>query len=203
MSMNRKDGSVEDNMIFDDGMGDDPCTPAITVRKDGKQTNKSMNWKDGSVEDNMIIDDKVEYDLCTPTNRTRNNRGITDEITDRKDESLDDNLSSDSQTHRKVSRDPQSDTSSVIDDPRQGGRLKYSERKETESGISETSPTKEVTSNNVSSNIHTPAGRIRKDNEQQDEPNKQKEEIADPNMTVEDEKSYDCCNSAIIVSKDS
>ena len=158
--------------------------------------------KNGSGEDNMIIDNRMEHDSCAPTNRTRNDRKI-DETTDRKDESLDDNMSSDLQTHRKVSRDPRLDTSNVIDDPRQGGRLKYSERKETESGISETSPTKEVTGNNVSSNIRTPAGRIRKDNEQQDEPNKQKEEIADPNMTVEDEKSYDCCNSAIIVSKDS
>ena len=52
---------------------------------------------------------------------------------------------------RKVSRDDQSDKSSVFDDPRQGGRLKYSERKETESGISEMSPTNRVISNNMSS----------------------------------------------------
>ena len=128
---------------------------------------------------------------------------MTDGITDRKDESVDDNMGSDSQTHRKVSRDPQSDTSSVIDDPRQGGRLKYSERKETESGISDTSPTKEVTGNNVSSNIRTPAGRIRKDNEQQNETIKRKKELADPIMTVDDKMSYDPRNSAVTIRTDS
>ena len=92
-------------------------------------------------------------------------------------------------THRKVSRDPQSDTSSVIDDPRQGGRLKYSERKETESGISETSPTKEVTNNNMSSNIRTPA--VSKDSKQSDMSMNRKYKSVKDNMIFDDEKRHD------------
>ena len=110
---------------------------------------------------------------------------------------------SDSQTHKKVLGGPETDTLTVKDDPRLGARLKDSERKETKSGPSDTSPTKKVTGDNVSNDLRTPAGRIRKDNEQQDKTIKRKKELADPNMTVDDKMSYDPCTSAVTVSKDS
>ena len=61
----------------------------------------------------------------------------------------------------------------------------------------------EALDDNMSNDLRTPAGRIRKDNEQQDETMKRKEELADPNMTVDDKMSYDPCTSAVTVRKDS
>ena len=72
--MNPKERLVDDNMTIDDKMSYDPCTPAVTVRKDRKQTDKSINRKDGSVDDNMIVDDKMGYDPRTPAVTVRKDR---------------------------------------------------------------------------------------------------------------------------------
>ena len=85
-----------------------------------------------------------------PTNTTRKDKKRTDKAVDRKDGLIDDDMVSNPQTHRKLSGDHEINTSDVIDDPRRGARLNDSERKETKSGPTDTSPTKGVIDDNMS-----------------------------------------------------
>ena len=140
----------------------------MIVRRDHKQSDMSMNRKDGSAKDNMIFDDKIGFDPYNPANTNRRNNGTTDETSDKKDESIDDNMLSDSQDHEKESGDSESGTLCVSDDPRRGARLKDTERIETESGPSDTSPTEKASSDNVSNDHHTLADTSCKDNGQPD-----------------------------------
>ena len=56
MSMNRKDGSAEDNTIFNDKIGFDPYNPANTTRRNKGMTDETSDKRDESIEDNMLSD---------------------------------------------------------------------------------------------------------------------------------------------------
>ena len=142
------------------------CTPADTIRKDEEQPDETMNQKEGSVDGNMIIDDNMSNDARNPTNTTSKDKEQTDKAVDQKDGLIDDKMVSNPQTHREVSGDH--DTSDVTDDPRRGAGLNDSERRETKPGLTDISPAKGVTGDNMSNDPRNPSYAIRKDGKQID-----------------------------------
>ena len=102
----------------------------------------------------------------------------------------------------ETSGDSDSGTVCVSDDPRRGARLKDTERKETKSGPSDTSPTEKATSDNMSNDPRIAANTIRKDGEQPDKTINRKDGSVDDNMISDDKMSYDPCTPADAIKKD-
>ena len=163
-------------------MRNDPQKPSYAIRKDKKHTNVPKNRKD-KFDDNLISNDNMSNDFRTPPDAIEKNEKHTNETIDWYNKSVDDIMVSNPQTCRKVSGDHETDTSGVIDDPRRGARLTDSERKETESGPTDTSPTKGVIDDNMSNDPQNPADSIGKDEKQKDRVINRKNRVVDDNMS--------------------
>ena len=80
--------------------------------------------------------------------------------------------------------------------PRQSTRSSGSEGKNTGMKHRNAIPEEETLDDDMSNDLRIPAGRFRRYNKQRDENLKRKEEVNDPNITVDDKTSYEPCNSA-------
>ena len=122
-------------------------------------------WREESTKSNLILEDKIRSEPHTPADTSRKDKRTTTE----------------------TSEGPDSGTTCVIDDPRRGARLKNTESKEIKTGPSNTSPTRKATNDNMSDDLHTPAGReadVKRDNTMSQEMGP-----ADPDITVNDKMS--------------